>query len=252
MKKCKLCGGSCESIGNGKYQCDCCGNIFTEEDFIPKKKEIFKSEGTKDSEMGADIFDRNVNGVLEISRSGGRASGYLITADGYAITNSHAVSLNTGKSCGQCMVKVAGETVSARVVAMGTENNSEHCSNKDLALIKLLHMPLKATPLHFGDYDKVRTGERIFVIGNSLGTGTIITSGIISDKNRQSQLMYDCATNPGNSGGPVFNSDGLVIGTHVAGTNPNGVKVQGMNIAIPCNAVLEFIKKQGVLIKPYF
>lgn len=246
MKKCRLCGGSCVGIGNGQYQCDCCGNSFSEEDFIQKKKESFRTESTRDSEMGADIFEKNVNGVLEISMSCGRASGYLITADGYAITNSHAVSLDNGKSCGQCTVKVAGETVSAKVVAMGTEENAKHCSNDDLALIKLLRVPIKATPLRFGDYEKVRTGERVFVIGNSLGAGTCITSGIISDRNRQAQLMYDCATNPGNSGGPVFNSDGLVIGTHVAGTNPNGVKVQGMNIAIPCSAVLNFLRKCGV------
>jgi len=246
MKKCKLCGGFCVDVGNGQYQCDCCGNIFTEEDFLQKKKESFSSEATKDSDMGADIFDKNVNGVLEISMSGGRASGYLITYDGYAITNSHAVSLDNGKTCGQCTVRVVGESVTAKVVAMGTEDKSKHCSNDDLALIKLTRVPNKATPLKFGDYDKVRTGERIFVIGNSLGAGTCITSGIISDRNRQLQLMYDCATNPGNSGGPVFNSDGLVIGTHVAGTSPSGVKVQGMNLAIPCNTVLYFVKKCGI------
>ena len=246
MKKCKLCGGPCDSIGNGRYQCEYCGNTFSEEDFVQKVKQSLRSESTKDSDMGANIFEKNVNGVLEITMACGRASGYLISADGYAITNSHAVSLNNGKSCGQCNVKVAGETVSAKVVAMGTEDNAKHCSNDDLALIKLLRVPFKATPLKFGDYEKVRTGERIFVIGNSLGAGTCITSGIISDKNRRSQLMYDCATNPGNSGGPVFNSDGLVIGTHVAGTSPNGVKAQGMNMAIPSNAVLDFLHRCGL------
>ncbi len=178
----------------------------------------------------------------------GSASGYLITVDGYAITNSHAVALDNGKSCGQCTVKVAGETVSAKVVAMGTEDSDMHCANDDLALIKLSRVPFGATPLRFGDYDKVRTGEQIYVIGNSLGAGTCITSGIISDKDRQSQLMYDCATNPGNSGGPVFNAEGLVIGTHVAGTSPKDIKVQGMNIAIPCSAVKAFLNKCGLLI----
>lgn len=246
MKKCKICGGSCESVGNGKYVCDCCGHAFSEDDFTPQKKETFQIEGTKDSEMGADIFDKNVNGVMEISMSCGRASGYLISGSGYAITNSHAVSLENGKSCVQCTVKLAGESVSAKVVAMGTEDNAKHCSNDDLALLKLARVPLKATPLKFGEYDNVRTGERIFVIGNSLGAGTCITSGIISDKNRNGQLMYDCPTNPGNSGGPVFNSDGLVIGTHVAGTSPNGVKVQGMNIAIPCSYAIAFLSRCGI------
>lgn len=247
MKSCKMCGGSCFSIGNGRYKCDCCGSIFSEDDFKQKSAQSVKiTETTKDSELGADIFERSVNGVMEITMACGRASGYLISASGYALTNSHAVALENGKSCGQCTVKIAGEAISAKVVAMGTEDNSKHCSNLDLALLKLTRVPQKATPLKFGDYKKVRTGERIFVIGNSLGYGTCITSGIVSDKNRGGQLMYDCPTNPGNSGGPVFNSDGLVIGTHVAGLSPDGVKVQGMNFAIPCSAVLEFLFKCGV------
>jgi len=242
MKKCNICGGTCVSLGNGNYQCDCCGNIFAEEDFV--KKEVFKTE----RDLGADLFDKAVGGVLEITTSCGRASGYLISSKGYAITNSHAVALGNGKSCGNCTVKIAGETVSAKVLVMGTEDNSKHCTNDDLALIRLERVPLKATPLKLGDYNKVRTGEKIFIIGNSLGAGTCITGGIISDKNRHSQLMYDCATNPGNSGGPVLSSNGLVIGTHVAGTNPHGIKAQGMNMAIPCSAVLDFLYKCGISI----
>lgn len=246
MKKCKLCGGSCSEIGGGKYQCDFCGATFSESDFAsrPKAGQSVK-ESAGGSDLGADIYEKNVNGVLEISMSCGRASGYLISKSGYGITNSHAVALDNGKSCGQCKVKVAGETVSATVVAMGTQNNNMHCSNDDLALIKLARVPLNATPLSFGDYNRVRTGERIFVIGNSLGEGTCITSGIVSDKDRGGQLMYDCPTNPGNSGGPVFNADGQVIGTHVAGKSPNGVKVQGMNYAIPVSAVESFLSRAG-------
>ena len=248
--KCKKCGGICSKEGNGKYECPFCGSVFTEEDFEPKRKNVSSSAmETEKGDVGVKVFDRNVNGVLEISTQIGRGSGYLISDDGYAITNSHVVSLDTGKSCVRCSVKVAGETVSAVVVAMGTENNSMHCSNSDLALIKLSYVPSTAIPLRFGKSYNVRTGERIFVIGNSLGFGTCITSGIVSDNDRNGQLMYDCPTNPGNSGGPVFNSDGLVIGTHVAGTSPKGVKVQGMNIAIPASAVIQFLKAHKIKIQ---
>ena len=250
MKNCTVCGGTCKDLGNGSYRCNFCRAMFTESDFAPAVAPARSTRvaASRESDEGVNVFDKNVNGVLEISTATGKGSGYLITRDGYGITNSHVVSLKDGKSCGQCTVKVADEQISARVVAMGTERNSEHCTNSDLALIKLAHVPHGATPLKFGDYSKVRTGERIFVIGNSLGYGTCITSGIISDNNRQGQLMYDCATNPGNSGGPVFNAEGLVIGTHVAGLQPNGVKVQGMNFAIPCNAVQDFLRKCGVRI----
>ncbi len=248
MNKCKVCGGPCEDVGGGKFQCEFCGATFSASDFAPKSSagRGGRPESTGGSDLGADIFEKNVNGVLELTMSTGRASGYLIGANGYAVTNSHAVALNNGKSCGQCQVKIAGETVSATVVAMGTQDNRLHCTNSDLALIRLSRVPAYATPLKFADYHKVRTGERVFVIGNSLGEGLCITSGIVSDKDRDGQLMYDCPTNPGNSGGPVFNSDGQVIGTHVRGTlNQSGGKAQGMNYAIPSSAVEEFLSRAG-------
>lgn len=246
MNRCKLCGGTCSEIGGGKYQCDYCGAAFSESDFRSSGAGRGKAESVGGVDLGADIFEKNVNGVLELTMSEGRASGYLISESGYAITNSHAVALSNGKSCGKCQVKVAGETVSATVVAMGTQDNSRHCTNDDLALLRLARVPASATPLLFADYGKVRTGERVFVIGNSLGEGLCITSGIVSDKDRDGQLMYDCPTNPGNSGGPVFNSEGQVIGTHVRGTlNRSGGKAQGMNCAIPASAVQDFLSRAG-------
>lgn len=246
MKKCNVCGGICLPKGNGTYQCDCCGAVLTEDDFAATSS---KSKGGRaesaGGDVGADIFEKNVNAVLEISTRLGSGSGYLVSG-GYGITNSHVVCLQDGSSCGTCSVKVAGETVSARVVAMGTEDNSMHATVHDLALIKLDRTPVRSTAVRFGDSDKVRTGERVFVIGNSLGYGTCITSGIVSDNNRNGRLMYDSATNPGNSGGPVFDADGKVIGTHVAGTSPNGVKAQGMNYAIPARAVLDFLRRNGL------
>lgn len=247
--KCKYCGGTCYEKSNGEYECNFCGATFDKEDFMSTREIKVNSETKKNTDNGVEVFDKNINGVLEITMTQGSGSGYLISSDGYGITNSHVVALENGKSCGQCYVKVANETVQATVIAMGTEDKSKHCSNLDLALIKLSHVPQKATPLQFAT-SIVHTGERIFVIGNSLGAGTCITSGIISDNNRNGQLMYDCPTNPGNSGGPVFNADGYIIGTHVAGVRPNEVKVQGMNIAIPASAVIDFIeqvqKKLGI------
>lgn len=242
MKKCKLCGGSCESIGGGKYQCDCCGNI-SEEDFAAEAK---KSIVTPLNDNGADLFENNVNGVLEISRRTENGicsgSGFLINSMGYAITNAHVVSRDDGKSCGTCTVKIADETHNARVVAMGTENASRHCSVDDLAIVKLDRVPGKAKVLQFENYGNVRTGEKVFVIGNSLGQGTCITSGIVSDRLRGGELMTDCPINGGNSGGPIFNDKGLIIGAIVAGIT----NAEGMNFAIPSSVVMEFLIKNGV------
>lgn len=265
MRKCTNCGGICKNIGNGEYECDCCGSIFSSEDFGEVNNSVYnntppapvqksaptptpapKTTSQADKDTGADLYDKNVKGVLEITvtKTDGTScgSGYLITSDGYAITNSHVVSLENGKSCGRCSVKIANERVEAKVVGMGTENNNEHCSNKDLAILKLMRVPVGAKPLKFGESEKVRTGEKLYIIGNSLGDGTCITSGIVSDNNRNGQFMVDCPMNPGNSGGPAFNADGKIIGTCVARRHHDSVTVQGMNYIIPCSVAKDFLR----------
>ncbi len=239
--KCSFCG---EEVGDVSV-CPVCGSSV-----VPKRAPVSAGQESGGRDDGVSVFDNNVNAVLEIECATGLGSGYLISSDGYGITNSHVVCLKDGKSCGKCKVKIAGEAVPAVVVAMGTENNEEHASPHDLALIKLSYVPPTAKAVHIGDSDSVRTGERIFVIGNSMGGGTCITGGIVSDNDRDGLFMYDCPTNPGNSGGPVFNAEGSVIGTHVAGFTHNGVKAQGMNYAIPEKYVKAFVKSLGVEIKP--
>ena len=275
MKVCKLCGSDCRDLGNGRYKCSGCGNVFSESDFISVKEKAeieaakaraaeevranaaleaerikaaleeakLKAEASNDGD-GADLFDNSVNGVCEISTPTSRGSGFLIGRAGYVVTNAHVIAKNDGSSCQSCTVKLAQKLVSANVVAMGTTNKSEHCSIKDLALLKLASVPNGAKILTFGDYAKVRIGEKVFVIGNSLGQGTCITSGIVSDKMRQGRLMTDCPINGGNSGGPIFNAKGLVIGAMVASAlNYDGTATEGMNYAIPSNVVIEFVKK---------
>ncbi len=259
MKECKLCGSNCRNIGSGQYKCCSCGTIFTEEDFLIAKEkakiETAKIGTYKESRIeaevlsnnGADLFDKTVNGVCEISTSTGRGSGYLISQNGYVITNYHVIALENGNACNQLTIRIAGENVTAKVVSMATNNTSDFCSNNDLALIKLSKVPFNAKVLEFGDYSEVRTGENVFVIGNSLGRGTCITKGIVSDRNRNGQILTDCSVNPGNSGGPIFNENGKIIGTIVAsGNRSDGSDAEGMNYAIPSSVVLNFIRKANV------
>ncbi len=197
------------------------------------------------SHHGVDVFDMNINGVLEITWNDERykhsGSGFLISADGYAITNTHVVTHSNGMPCGRVNVRICDEDTTADIVKLGDNRHGEG-NGVDLALVKLARVPSKATVVKFEDFDNVRNGERVFVIGNSLGYGTCITSGIVSDRlrnvNGKMLLMTDCAINGGNSGGPVFNENGFVIGTVVSGITD----AEGMNFAIPSDTVKKFIE----------
>ena len=253
--RCKTCGAPCTENGSGKYECPFCGSVFTEYDLMSAKERAEVAAAKSRSESGtsgADLYEKCIDGVLEISCQGKKSSwsgsGYIVSSKGYAITNAHVAADDDGSPVGKMAVRVNRYSIPATVVALA-DDKAGHGNGVDLAIIKLAQMPpeLKAMPL--ADFDKVRTGEQVYVIGNSLGYGTCITSGIVSDKNRDGLLMYDCATNPGNSGGPVFNAKGEVIGTHAAGQiTDSGAKAQGMNYAVPVSIVKKFIEKSRIIL----
>ena len=271
--RCNACGSF---LPDGSSRCPYCGSAVAVTRPEPPKssRESFYRDAVEEKDnAGADVFESCINGVLEISCESNKfknpngelkcwgGSGFVITADGYAVTNAHVVADDDGAplKTGKVNVRVCNQIVGAEVIALADKKKGDG-GGPDLAVIKLDKMPLRCSPLPIGDYSDVRNGEQIFVIGNSLGEGTCITGGIVSDKNREGTLMYDCATNPGNSGGPVINSDGKVIGVHFSGRivtatgtgmNKNGdvsvsqvrVKAEGMNYAIPSNILLGFLKK---------
>lgn len=196
------------------------------------------------SNQGVNVFEENQNGVLEITWSDEKylhsGSGFLVSKRGYAITNTHVVTRESGESCGRVNVRLCGETFVADVIKLGDDKHG-HGKGDDLALIKLSALPNNAKVVELEDFDNVKIGEQVFVIGNSLGLGTCITSGIVSDKLRnvggKMLMMTDCAVNGGNSGGPIFNAQGRVIGAIVSGIT----EAEGMNFAIPSSTVKAFI-----------
>lgn len=243
-KFCPNCGGEARKLSSGEYECLCCGNVFQDAALAQAVTE--GSVNATSSVSGADIYEKNINGILEISWSAGgircSGSGFLVSRDGYCITNTHVVTSENGRSCGTVTVKIGNETLSASVVALGDRYHGLG-TGVDLALLKLSKMPSSAKVLEFEDFGNVRIGEPVFVIGNSLGYGTCITSGIVSDKERNVNgkmlLMTDCAVNGGNSGGPIFNQRGHVIGAIVSGIT----KAERMNFAIPSSTVMAFLRQ---------
>lgn len=257
VESCTNCGGELKVEGSG-FKCSFCGTKFASAEelhpgrakpSIPQTAPIAIPTVSK-SDHGVDVFDTNINGVLEITWSDGQykhsGSGFLISPDGYAVTNTHVVTHENGKSCEQVSVRLCGETTTAIVLKLG-DNKHGDGNGVDLALIQLSRVPRNATVVAFEDFNNVRSGERVFVIGNSLGHGTCITSGIVSDKmrnvNGKMLLMTDCAVNGGNSGGPIFNERGLVVGAVVSGI----ASAEGMNFAIPSSAVIQFIQNNSHL-----
>ena len=245
MQKCLTCGAVLNLQADGTYRCKSCGNRYTKEDLSLTKSKASTSIRTSAAD-GADVFERAENGIIEITwfdtkyRHSG--SGFLLDKNGYAITNAHVVSHESGESCVQVNVKIAGENVNAKVLNLGDTNHGKG-QGDDLALIKLDKVPPNAHPLKFANFNNVRNGQRIFVIGNSLGAGTCITAGIVSDRyrnvNGKMLMMTDCAINGGNSGGPVFNEDGDVIAL-VVSRMPNA---EGMNYAIPSSTVCAYLSR---------
>lgn len=245
MEYCKTCGGELVAFGDGGRYCPYCGNGYR------RSADGNMAAPVRDmahTDSGVNVYDENIGGVLEIrwqdekyTHSG---SGFLLGNEGYALTNTHVVTAEDGRSCGKVRVRVAGAETEATVLRLGDDRHGEG-NGIDLAVLRLASLPRGAKPLHFADFSDVRNGERVFVIGNSLGHGTCITSGIVSDRRRtvngKPLLMTDCAVNGGNSGGPIFNERGEVIGVIVSGI-PDA---EGMNFAIPCEDAQAFFRTGG-------
>ena len=237
--KCSCCG---EEVGNVSL-CPVCGQALVSAYNYPS------SVATPKAQSGVAVFDKVANGVLEIewvdSPYTYAGSGLLLSLSGYALTNAHVVTGANGKFASKVQVKLAGESVVAKVIAIGQDTKG--IDPVDLALLMLENVPENAVSFEFADSACIKNGERVYVIGNSLGYGTCITEGIISDKLRnvddRDLIMTDCAINHGNSGGPMFNEEGKVIGVVVAGID----RAEGMNFAIPSRTAVNFLRQCGVL-----
>jgi len=157
-------------------------------------------------------------------------SGFIISADGEVVTNNHVVK-------DAATVKVTlknGKTYKAHVV--GTDPMT------DVALLKLDGVNGLST-VPFGDSSKLRPGDAVVAIGNPFGLGDTVTAGVISALGRDinsgpydSYIQTDAAINRGNSGGPLFDTKGEVVGMNTAIYSPSGGSV-GIGFSIPSNTV---------------
>jgi len=161
-------------------------------------------------------------------------SGFIINKNGTIITNNHVIN-----NAEDIVVRVGDKEYKAKV--LGADPYS------DLAVLKI-DTNKKFTPVKFGNSDQARVGDWVVAIGNPFGLGGTVTSGIISARNRDINLtryddfiQTDASINQGNSGGPLFNLDGDVIGINTAIIAPGQSGSIGIGFAIPANAAANVI-----------
>ncbi len=180
-----------------------------------------------------------VNSGSQVSTAVSSGSGFILTSDGYIVTNYHVVE----KAATLTVTTYDGTNYTAKLRGYDPTN--------DLAVLKIDAARLE--PVTMGSSDDLIVGDQVAVIGNPLGDlNATLTVGYVSAKDRVvstdgsqiNMLQTDAAVNPGNSGGPIFNMRGEVVGIITAkysGLLPSGATIEGIGFAIPVDDVTKKI-----------
>src|SRR5690348_16707095 len=174
------------------------------------------------------------NGQPRTSEAGSLGSGFIISPDGYIVTNNHLIQGLTGTGTVDTVTVTTTDRHEYPARIVGRDETS------DLALLKIdgRNLPF----VRWGDSTKARVGDWVLAIGDPYGVGSTVTAGIVSALHRSIDnsgpgaydryIQTDAAINMGNSGGPMFDLNGDVIGINSALISPNGASV-GIGLAIP-------------------
>jgi len=198
-------------------------------------------------------FGPGQEGSVQQEQGGG--TGFIITSDGLVATNKHVANIS---GANYSVITQDGKKYDAKVLALDPIN--------DFAILKIEAKNLPT--VDFGNSDDLEIGQRVIAIGNALGAfQNSVTTGVLSGKERtieaatssgsgaetlQGLLQTDAAINEGNSGGPLVNLKGQVIGVNTA-TASKG-QAEGLGFAIPINSLrsaIESIQKTGKIVRPY-
>ena len=197
-------------------------------------EEFFKNRrGGQGDNQNRERTPRRVNSL---------GSGFFIDAGGLVVTNNHVISEADEIN----VVLNDGTKLKAEIVGRDQKT--------DMALLKVDPAGRQIKAVKFGDSEKLRLGEWVIAIGNPFGLGGTVTAGIISARNRNinsgpydDYLQTDASINRGNSGGPLFNMDGEVVGVNTAIISPTGGSI-GIGFAVPAKtavAVIEQLRNFG-------
>jgi len=190
--------------------------------------DFFKNRRGPGSKNGEKNGDKNNDNPLRKTNSLG--SGFIVDASGIVVTNNHVIADADEIN----VILNDGTKIKAEIVGIDKRT--------DLAVLKF-KPPKELVAVKFGDSDKLRLGDWVIAIGNPFSLGGTVTAGIVSAKNRDissgpydSYIQTDAAINRGNSGGPLFNLDGEVIGVNTLIISPSGGSI-GIGFAVPSKTV---------------
>ena len=200
----------------------------------PASKSPMVPEGSPFEDFFKDFMDPQ-NREQGPRRSEALGSGFVISEDGYIVTNNHVI-----EGADDILIEFfSGRKLEAKLV--GTDPKT------DIALLKVVSdKPLPY--VSFGNSDLARVGDWVVAMGNPLGQGFSVSAGIVSARNRALSGTYDdyiqtdAAINRGNSGGPLFNMDGQVIGVNTAILSPNGGSI-GIGFSMASNVVQKVVQQ---------
>lgn len=203
------------------------------ENTMPDLPEGMVPEGSPFEDFFREFQDRNGGNDQRRRPSEGLGSGFVISEDGLIVTNNHVI-----EDADEIMVEfLNGESIEATLV--GTDPKT------DIAVLKVdADRPLPVVA--FGNSDEARVGEWVIAVGNPLGQMFSVSAGIISARGRSLSGAYDdyiqtdAAINRGNSGGPLFNMDGKVIGVNTAILSPTGGSI-GIGFSMASNVVSKVV-----------
>ena len=231
------------------------GNIVTTYNFETVENPVVAvAEKLSSSVVGIKVTYMSQNYWGLLSEAEGQGSGIVYSKDGYIVTNYHVIEKAINNSNAKIYVLLANDEKEYEATIVG------HDSLTDLAVIKIEVDSLTAA--EFGDSDSLKVGELAVAIGNPLGqefAGTV-TGGYISGLNRSitvdstvyNLIQTDAAINSGNSGGPLVDKTGRVIGINTAKVSATGV--EGIGFAIPINDALPIVEElieNKTIIRPF-
>jgi len=176
------------------------------------------------------VVQETIKGVVGVVTNKGSGSGFIISDEGYIVTNEHVISGATAAN----IISYESKVYKVSLIGKNTK--------KDIALLKIESGDYQE--LKIGDSDNLKVGNKVIAIGNPLGLSFTVTEGIVSAVNRpglsgeQDYIQTDVSLNPGNSGGPLINTQGEVVGIN---NFKIGNGAEGLGFALEGNIVKDIV-----------